>query len=310
LKNSNLLLLKYLITIINNTGGIMEGIIVKGVAGQYNVRTDSGTVVCKARGKFRHDGLTPMVGDKVKISVQNNEGVIEIIHDRTTELIRPVVANVTQAFVVFALKNPDINLDLLYKFLVLCEYNNLKIVVCFNKLDLASEEDASIVNIIKKAGYDTITLKAKEGYGLDILKTKIKGNISVFCGPSGVGKSTILNSLAGKKLMETGDISKKLKKGKHTTRHSELIEYADGFLVDTPGFSSLEMSFIEEEELQACFPDFEYYIGECKFANCLHYKEPGCNIKKAVEEGKIDKGRYDFYINTLEELKDRRNKKW
>lgn len=288
----------------------MEGIIVKGVGGQYNVRTDSEIVICKVRGKFRHNGLSPMVGDKVKISVQNNEGVIEKIHDRTSELIRPVVANVTQAFVVFALKNPDINVDLLYKFLVLCEYNNLKIVVCFNKLDLASEEDLSMVNIIKKAGYDTITLKAKEGYGLDILKTKIKENISVFCGPSGVGKSTILNSLAGKKLMETGDISKKLKRGKHTTRHSELIEYADGFLVDTPGFSSLEMSFIEEEELQSCFPEFEDFIGECKFANCFHYKEPRCNIKKAVEEGKIDKGRYDFYINTLEELKNRRNKKW
>ena len=260
----------------------MEGLIIKGVGGLYYVKINDKVVECKARGKFRYDDLTPLVGDIVDISIEKDAGVIEKIHERKTELIRPVVANVSQAFVVFALKQPDLNLDLLNKFLVLCEHNSLKIVVCFNKLDLATEEEISMVHMIKDAGYDVIFTKAKEGHGLDILKDKIKDNISVFCGPSGVGKSTLLNNLVGREVMVTGEISNKSKRGKHTTRHSELIEFSDGYLVDTPGFSSLDANFIEKEDLKYCFPEFEKYNGLCKFSDCSHHKEPGCKVKEAL----------------------------
>lgn len=286
----------------------MQGIIIKGVGGLYHVKTENSIIKCKARGKFRYDSIVPMVGDKVKIC--NEEGIIEKIYERENELIRPVVANVTQAFVVFTLKNPNLNQDLLCKFLVLCEFNNLKIVLCINKIDLANENDLKKVNMFKKAGYDILYTNAKDGTGLEELKKRVSNNISVFCGPSGVGKSTLLNNLVGRNAMQTGDISSKLKRGKHTTRHSELIECSDGYLVDTPGFSSLEMSFIDEEQLQYCFPEFKSSIGECKFSNCMHHKEPGCKIKELVNEDIIDKERYNFYVKTFEELKNRRNNKW
>ncbi|MCT8976874.1 ribosome small subunit-dependent GTPase A [Clostridium sp. CX1] len=289
----------------------MQGTIVKGIAGFYYIKTDEGVVECKARGKFRLDELTPMVGDKVEITVKNGKGVIDKIHSRINELIRPAVANVTQALVVFALKNPDVNLDLLNKFLINCEFNNLKAVVCFNKLDLVSyEEKSEIIEMVNKSGYEILLLKAKEGYGIDEIREKLRDNVTVLCGPSGAGKSTILNSIAGRELMETGEISEKLKRGKHTTRHSELIDIGDGFVVDTPGFSSFDIDFISKEDLQHCFPEFEDYINKCKFRGCLHYKEPNCAVKQGVEEGNINNNRYEFYIKTLEEIIANKNKQW
>ncbi|WP_411682993.1 ribosome small subunit-dependent GTPase A [Clostridium thailandense] len=289
----------------------MQGTIVKGIGGFYYIKVDEGIVECKARGKFRHNELTPMVGDKVEITLKEGKGVIDKIYPRSNELIRPAVANVTQALVVFALKNPEINENLLNKFLINCEYNNLKVTVCFNKLDLISEEEKNeIVSMIKSAGYEIIFLKAKEGYGIDEVKEKLKNNVTVLCGPSGVGKSTILNTIAGRELMETGEVSEKLRRGKHTTRHSELIDMGDGFIVDTPGFSSFDLDFLLKDELQNCFPEFADYIGDCKFTGCLHYKEPGCAIKEAVIENKINSKRYEFYIKTLEEIMSRRNKQW
>ncbi|MBV7271943.1 ribosome small subunit-dependent GTPase A [Clostridiaceae bacterium UIB06] len=289
----------------------MQGTIVKGIGGFYYIKVDEGIVECKARGKFRHNELTPMVGDKVEITLKEGKGVIDKIYPRSNELIRPAVANVTQALVVFALKNPEINENLLNKFLINCEYNNLKVTVCFNKLDLISEEEKNeIVSMIKSAGYEIIFLKAKEGYGIDEVKEKLKNNVTVLCGPSGVGKSTILNTIAGRELMETGEVSEKLRRGKHTTRHSELIDMGDGFIVDTPGFSSFDLDFLSKDELQNCFPEFADYIGDCKFTGCLHYKEPGCAIKEAVIENKINSKRYEFYIKTLEEIMSRRNKQW
>lgn len=288
----------------------MRGIIIKGVGGLYTVKTEEGLKECKARGRFRYDKDKPLVGDRVEISLEGSSCVIEKIYERETELIRPLVSNVTQAFVVFALKKPDINEDLLNKFLVICEDNNLKVTVCFNKMDLVSPEEIECVNMVKEAGYDMVFTCAKEGIGIGSLKEKLKGNISVLCGPSGVGKSTLLNALLGREHMETGEISKKLARGKHTTRHSELIEYEDGFLVDTPGFSSLETIIIDKDNLIHCFPEFEEYNGECKFSNCSHHKEPGCKVKEAVEEGKIHKMRYEFYLKLLQEANDRRNKSW
>lgn len=285
----------------------MEGTIIKGIGGFYYVKVDKNVYECKARGKFRYNELTPMVGDNVNISVKNGKGVIESIHRRINELTRPTVANVTQAFVIFTLVNPEVNLDLINKFLILCSYNNLKIVICINKMDLVELKDyENIIQLLKGTGYEVVFLKAKEGDGVDFLRHKLGDNITVFCGPSGVGKSTLLNKLIGSDVMKTGVISEKLGRGKHTTRHSELVEYENGYIVDTPGFSSLEIDFIPKDELQYCFPEFEEYLNGCKFTGCLHYKEPGCSIKNAVEENHINKERYDFYVKTIEELINRR----
>jgi ribosome biogenesis GTPase len=289
----------------------MQGIIMKGIGGLYFVKVEDKTIECTARGKFRYSGLSPVIGDKVEIMLEadQNKGVIEKIFARETEMIRPVVANVTQAFVVFSFKKPDLNMDLLNKFLVLCKYYKLKIVLCLNKLDLVEEVNEDLLNQLKSVGCDLVFLKAKEGEGLNDLKIRIKDNISVFCGPSGVGKSTILNSLVGREVMKTGEISKKSQKGKHTTRHSELIEYEEGFLLDTPGFSSLNIDFIEKEELQYCFPEFEKHRCECRFSNCMHNKEPNCKVKEALDANEIYMDRYKFYIKTLEEIIARGNKR-
>lgn len=289
----------------------MEGIIIKGIGGFYYVKVDKEVFECKARGKFRLDELTPMVGDRVEITLNNNKGVIDKIYPRSSKLIRPAVSNITQAFVVFTFINPDLNLDLLNKFLILCEYNNLKSIVCFNKVDLVETDDfAEITNMLKSADYDVLFLNAKEGHGIDLLREKLKDNITVLCGSSGVGKSTILNKLIMRDIMKTGEISEKMGRGKHTTRHIELVEAEGGFLVDTPGFTSLEMDFIASEELQYCFPEFRPYLDLCKFRGCMHYKEPQCIIKHEVEKGKIYRNRYEFYVKTLEELISRRYKRW
>ncbi|MFU0823929.1 ribosome small subunit-dependent GTPase A [Clostridium sp.] len=289
----------------------MEGTIIKGIGGFYYVKTDNGVYECKARGKFRNKGLTPMVGDSVIITVKNNNGAIEEIKERKNELIRPAVANISQAFIVFALKNPDINLELLNKFLLQCEVKNIKSVVCFNKIDLTNNyKEHEAVKMINSAGYEYIFLNAKNKTGLDKLKEKLKDNVTVFCGPSGVGKSTILNGIMGREIMETGNISDKLKRGKHTTRHSELVEAYGGFVVDTPGFSTLELEFDNKEEIQEYFPEFSSYKQGCKFNRCLHYKEPQCEVKNAVDEGKINLSRYTFYLKTLEEVTKGGRNKW
>ncbi|QGU95249.1 ribosome small subunit-dependent GTPase A [Clostridium bovifaecis] len=289
----------------------MEGTIIKGIGGFYYVKTDNGICECKARGKFRNKGLTPMVGDSVIISAKDGNGAIEEIKERKNELIRPPVSNISQAFIVFALKNPDINLELLNKFLVQCELKNIKSVVCFNKVDLVDNyEQHEAVKMIINAGYNCLFLNAKKEIGLDGLKEKLKDNVTVFCGPSGVGKSTILNRIVGRTVMETGSVSDKLKRGKHTTRHSELVEVHGGFVVDTPGFSTLDLNFESKEELQDYFPEFSQYKHECKFSGCLHYKEPGCEVKKAVDEGDIDLNRYQFYIKNLEEVIKGGKNKW
>lgn len=288
----------------------MEGVITKGIGGFYYIKVHDKIYECKARGKFRNNNLSPVVGDRVIISLSQEKGVIEKILPRRNYLIRPTVANITQAFIVVSIKNPDINIELLNKFLLLCEYNNIKAVVIFNKIDLVDDLDNNdVINMIKDCNYKYYLIKAKEKQGIDMLSPLLMQNTTVFCGPSGVGKSTLLNSLTGSFLMETGDISERLKRGKHTTRHSELIEYKDGFIVDTPGFSSLDISSIEANELKNFFPEFHQYLGECKFNGCLHYKEPNCAIKNALEKYEINKIRYDFYIKILEELKDKRGKR-
>ncbi|MGL5152128.1 MAG: ribosome small subunit-dependent GTPase A [Clostridium sp.] len=289
----------------------MEGKIIKGIGGFYYVKTSEGLIECKARGKFRHKDLKPMVGDNVTIKLERNKGVIEDIHERSSELFRPTVANVNLAFVVFAIKNPDLNFDLLNRFLVLCESNNIEAIVCLNKVDLVTEEEKNnLKDKINSIGYEVLFINAKEGIGVDLLRERMEGNVTVLCGPSGAGKSTLINTLTNREHMETGEVSNKIGRGKHTTRHSELIDVENGYIVDTPGFSTLEVNFIDKEELRYALPDFREYNHECKFRGCLHYKEPQCAVKQAVEEGKINKTRYDFYIRTLEEIMDGRNNRW
>ncbi|GAA0078008.1 ribosome small subunit-dependent GTPase A [Clostridium sp. CTA-5] len=290
----------------------MKGKIIKGIAGFYYVKVGDKLIECKARGKFRHKDIKPMVGDNVIIKLENGKGVIEEISERTSKLVRPAVANISLAFVVFAIKNPDINFDLLNRFLVLCEYNNIEAIVCLNKVDLVSEEEREeIKNKINDIGYEVLYINAKEGLGIELLKDRINGNITVLCGPSGAGKSTLINKLTSKEHMQTGTVSEKIGRGKHTTRHSELIEVADGYIVDTPGFSTLEVKeLMSKEELKYCFPEFEEHNESCKYRGCLHNKEPQCAIKKDVEEGKINKYRYEFYIRTLEEIIEGEKNKW
>ena len=281
----------------------MNGKIIKGIGGFYYIKTKEGIIECKARGKFRHKDMKPIVGDDVRIKVENGKGVIEDIHKRSSELIRPTVSNVTLAFVVFAIKSPDLNFDLLNRFLVLCEVNSIEAIVCLNKIDLVSKQEAiDLKEKINSIGYEVLFINAKEGIGIEDLKERIDGNVTVLCGPSGAGKSTLINSLIEINHMETGNVSEKIGRGKHTTRHSELIDVSDGYIVDTPGFSTLEVNFVEKDQLKYAFPEFEELNDMCRFRGCLHYKEPDCAIKNAVEKNEINKYRYQFYLRTLEEI--------
>lgn len=290
----------------------MDGKIIKGIGGFYYIKTEEGLIECKARGKFRHKDIKPMVGDNVTIAMENGKGVIEEIHKRKSELVRPTVANVSLAFIVFAVKNPDINFELLNKFLILCEYNNIEVIVCLNKIDLVSEDEREeIKKKINDIGYEVLYINAKKGLGIERLIEKIEGNVTVLCGPSGAGKSTLINKLSNKEHMETGKVSEKLGRGKHTTRHSELIEISNGYIVDTPGFSTLEIKdLMDRDSLKYCFPEFTQYNDKCKFRGCLHYKEPSCALKDALENGKINKYRYDFYVKALEEIIEEERNKW
>lgn len=287
----------------------MEGLIIKGIAGFYYVKTADEVLECKARGIFRKMNLTPMVGDRVSVVTNVQGNTIDKIHERTSELVRPFVANVSQAYVVFALRNPDINFDLLNKFIVSLEKNGITPVLVFNKCDLANEgERESLEEIFIGTGYEIYFIQAKTGVGLELLFEKLKGNITVLCGPSGSGKSTLLNKLSGKEQMETGEISKRLNRGKHTTRHSELIVVNDSFLVDTPGFSTMEFT-MEPEELKDYFPEFHPYEGQCRFNGCNHNKEPECKVKEEVGHT-ISNIRYDFYTKYYQELIEEKKNKW
>jgi ribosome biogenesis GTPase len=285
----------------------MRGKIIKGIAGFYYVHAGS-IYECKAKGVFRKDKQKPLVGDDVEMDVldgENLKGNIVRILPRNSELIRPAVANVEQALVIFAITKPQPNFNLLDRFLIMMGQQKLPCIICFNKLDIDEKNDAEkYEEIYRRCGYTTLSVSAGEGTNIDSLKRLLKGRTTTVAGPSGVGKSSIVNRLQSGIVMETGAISEKIERGRHTTRHSELIAIdEDTYILDTPGFSSLGLFNIEKEELAGFYPEFEKYEKYCKFTGCSHISEPVCGVRDAVEAGEISSVRYDNYRLLYEELK-------
>ena len=294
----------------------MTGKIVKGIAGFYYVyAAGSGIYECKAKGIFRKEGQKPLVGDLVEIEIldpRDMEGNLTKILPRKNQLIRPAVANVDQAMVFFALESPRPNAALLDRFLVMMEKQGIPCCLCFNKEDLVTPEEAEQWKALYEGcGYEVLLLTAGQGKGVEKVREKLKGRTTVVAGPSGAGKSTLTNQVQSEIAMETGEISRKLKRGRHTTRHSQLIPVdPDTYLCDTPGFTSLYTADMDKEELQDCFPEFRPYKGRCRFQGCAHIHEPDCAVKAALEEGKIHPGRYRNYVLFYEELKENEKRRY
>ena len=288
---------------------MINGKIIKGIGGFYYVDTENGLYECRARGIFRKNKITPLVGDRVSISVvdeENKKGVVEEIEERDTELVRPPKANVDKALIVFAIKNPSPNLSLLDRFIVLAEKENLEIVIVFTKVDLDTDGEllGELKDIYEVSGYKVISVSNKLKLNIDKIKEELKENTVVFAGPSGVGKSSLLNEVDKNFELKTGEVSDKIKRGKHTTRHAELLKLeCGGMVADTPGFSSLTLDDIDESELKEYFIEFDKY-DECRFGSrCIHENEPSCAVKEAVENGDISKKRYESYIQLLNEIR-------
>lgn len=290
----------------------MQGKIVKGIAGFYYVHVqDMGIYECKAKGIFRKDNTKPLVGDDVAVEVLDEEkklGNISVILPRKNSLMRPAVANVDQALVIFSITEPAPNFNLLDRFLIMMEQQALPCIICFNKQDISSEEDRkALKEIYEGCGCRVFFTSAGKDREMEELLPVLKGRTTTVAGPSGVGKSSIINCLAPEVCMETGEISKKIQRGKHTTRHTQLIALGAGtYIMDTPGFSSLALTNMEKEELQGYYPEFARFEAECRFRGCAHIQEPGCGIKAAVQEGLISRIRYGNYVLLYEELKDKK----
>ena len=290
----------------------MQGKIIKGIAGFYYVHVvESGLYECKAKGIFRKEKMKPLVGDIVEIDVlddmEKKGNIIEIL-ERRNELIRPAVANIDQALVVFAVTKPKPHFNLLDRFLIMMESKEIPVVLCFNKKDIATEpEIQELKDIYEKCGYQIVFTSALEEENTEELKDLLQGKTTAIAGPSGVGKSSLINIFQPNANMETGSISEKIERGKHTTRHSELIWIEDNtYIMDTPGFSSLYTNDFEKEELKYYFTEFSEYEGQCRFLGCDHIHEPGCAVKQALDEGKIHPVRYANNLEMYNELKEKR----
>lgn len=290
----------------------MQGKIVKGIAGFYYVHVvESGVYECKAKGIFRKEKIKPLVGDNVEIEIIDESeklGNITKILPRKNELIRPSVANIDQALVVFSIVRPSPHFNLLDRFLVMMECRHIPVVLCFNKEDIAKDSQIEeLERIYSGCGYPCLFISALERKNIGRVKKLLEGKTTVIAGPSGVGKSSIINVIQPQAKMETGDISRKIERGRHTTRHSELFSIdGDSYIMDTPGFSSLYISDFEKEDLKHYFPEFEKYEGTCRFDGCSHIHEPDCAVKQKVSEGEIAAVRYDSYKEMYEELKGKR----
>lgn len=282
-----------------------EGIIIKGIGGFYYVEAADEIYECKARGIFRKSGVKPLAGDRVLISINDNaENTIEKIYDRKNALERPPVANVDKLFIVSSICEPKPVLLIIDRLTALATVKNIEPIVVFTKNDL---DDASeYISIYEKAGIKAFSVSCVNGDGVELVKNELKGCISAFCGNTGVGKSSLLNAIDSSLALKTGEISDKLGRGRHTTRHSEMIKVEGGYVADTPGFSSFdteENEIILKDDLPYAFKEFEEFIGECKFTSCLHVKDKGCRILQAVEEGIIPASRHESYCTMMEEAK-------
>ncbi len=290
----------------------MQGKIVKGIAGFYYVHVaESGIYECKAKGIFRNKGVKPLVGDNVRLASLDKEemtGTIEEIFPRKNELIRPAVANVDQALVIFAAASPKPNFNLLDRVLIQMQYQEVPVILCFNKRDLVTEEELEAVSAVYGGyGCELCFVSVLEETGIGKLRELLQGKTTAVAGPSGAGKSSLINLLHPQAAMETGSISEKIQRGRHTTRHSELFALdKESFLFDTPGFSSVYLPDLEKEDLKEYMPEFSEYAPFCRFQGCVHIQEPDCAVKEACEAGKISPVRYENYKLLYEELKNKR----
>ena len=290
----------------------MQGKIIKGIGGFYYIHAEhQGIYECKAKGVFRNRKIKPLVGDNVEIDVideAEKKGNIRDILPRKNELIRPAVANIDQALVFFAAAQPEPNLGLLDRFLLQMEYRNIPTVIGFNKCDLTeTDRIRELEEAYGRSGYPLIFVSVREEQGLENLKAMLAGKTTSLAGPSGAGKSSLMNWLLPEAEMETGAVSEKIKRGRHTTRHSELFHLGEGtYLFDTPGFSSLYLADFTDETLKLYFREFSDFEDECRFTGCNHINEPDCGIKKALEDGKISRVRYEHYVQMYQELKEHR----
>lgn len=284
----------------------------KGIAGFYYVHAPNDRVYeCKAKGVFRNKKVKPLVGDDVEIDILDEElgtGNIRKVLERRNQLIRPTVANVDQAVIIFAAAKPEPNFNLLDRFLVMMLRQNIPCVICFNKQDVAGNEQLRLLEeTYVSCGYQVVFTSTVTGEGMDDFKRLLENKTTVLAGPSGVGKSSIINEIKPEAQMETGEISRKIERGRHTTRHSELFHVKNStYIMDTPGFTSLYIEGMEKEELKEYFLEFEEYEPYCKFNGCIHINEPQCGVKAALGEGKISSIRYENYKFLYEELKQQK----
>lgn len=284
-----------------------NGIIIKGIGGFYYVEVAGEIYECKARGIFRKNKITPLVGDFVSITINEDdkENTIDEIQERKNYLKRPPIANLDQLIIVASSCEPAPRTLIIDKLTAICAHRDIEPVIVFNKTDLLEVE--KLIEVYKKSGFKTFAVSGKTGEGVDELKSVLKDKTSAFTGNSGVGKSTILNSIDERLSLSTGEISEKLGRGRHTTRETQLFKVAGGYVADTPGFSSLELEkneIIKKDELQFCFPEFDEYIGTCKFTSCAHVNDKGCSIVKAVNDGDISESRHNSYKVMYDEVKD------
>lgn len=283
--------------------GLLEGILLRGRGGFYDVQSNGGVWRCTLRGKYRWLKQEVLAGDRVRFRVISGEsGVIEEVLPRQNRLIRPAVANVQQGIVVMSLALPPVNRMLLDRLLVVVEATGVTPVIVFNKADLV-EEPGSVVSLYQSIGYRVLVTSAVTGQGLEDLRAQLRDQLSVFAGPSGAGKSSLLNALYPGLSLKVGPVSEKTGRGRHTTRQVELLPLpSGGFVADTPGFSQLDLPAMRREELGQYFPEIAVRAEACRFSSCLHHREPGCAVKKAVEGGEIDRERYAHYLELLEEV--------
>ena len=288
----------------------IDGVILKGIGGFYYVKTDEGVFECKAKGKFRKEKISPLAGDKVSITVRDDEeNTIDEIYERKNFLIRPPVANIDKLFIVVSATKPKPNTVIIDKMTILAEKNDITPVIIITKTDLACAEE--LKEIYKSTGYNVYSFSIEDFSELDAIKAELKGSLCAFTGNSGVGKSTLINALSGDLELETGEISDKLGRGRHTTRQAEIFPVGEGLVIDTAGFSSIDFTTdnrIYSDELQYYFNEFAEHINDCRFNGCRHMGDKGCKVCELVENGVISRSRHDSYKTIYEEIKV--NKKW